>query len=74
MKSHVKETEPTGVKQYFPKLMISHESGIIVLMTEPGAGPTVGGPSHLEWEYGECLNWDMSYFEDFYGKVTLSND
>jgi hypothetical protein len=54
--------------------MISYESGVIVLMTSFGVGPTIGGSSQLDWEYGECLNWDMDNFEDFYGTITLSND
>lgn len=69
------------VKKYipsvgFPKIM-EDTHGIIVLMHSPGCGLLVGtSTGHyppMQYVGYQSSTWDMSYFKDFHGVVTLSN-
>lgn len=54
----------------FPKLMISKASDKIVYFTEKGVGVSIHNHDYpTEVEY--CTYWDMQFFKDFKGKITL---
>ena len=62
--------------QKFPLLMISKESGNIVLFTKTNWGTillaTKQETDHQLGYHSTC--WNMDYFEPFMGEITLTND
>ena len=57
----------------FPKLMNSKNKCVVVAFTEPKKGTVVWkNPGISLFEYR--TNWEMLFFEDFTGKVTLEED
>ena len=72
MKVEVKQPEE---KTPFPKLMIGTTSQCIVLFRSPKTGVVVYQGKHYDYPLGfDSGAWDMEYFTDFNGSVTLSND
>lgn len=80
MKSIVNNTDITIKQKPFPKLMIQHSTGTIILATaSEGQYLTGMQVSTIPSEdfnrvayYG--INWYAAQFVDFEGSVTLSND
>ncbi len=67
MKSTIIKSKATE----YPKMMISKDTGDIVLFSKYGTG-TVVRTGDWKWEmgkHGSC--WNMACFEDFTGKVLL---
>ena len=60
----------------FPLLMISRESGNVVLFTKNGYGTilmaTTKEKEHQLGYFSNC--WNMDYFRPFNGEITLTND
>ena len=56
----------------FPKLM-TNESGLVVFFLAPSSGVVVYPNSRQDIGH-YANNWLMSFFEDFDGSVTISND
>ena len=66
----------SGIQSGFPKMMVAGD-GEVVMFSAPDVGMVlVPGKSYSESNpvgyYHD--SWDMSYFSDFSGKVTLSNE
>ena len=75
MKCKVKFKDSSNNLRNFPRLMIS-DNGMIVLFEEEEQG-VVLVKSRVKVEFGvgeycECFN--MAFFQDFDGKVIVSND
>ena len=58
----------------FPKLMIGDFTNVIVLFSETSVGTVVerGANSELVGYFND--EWDMPYFKDYDGEITLSNE
>lgn len=60
----------TGVT--YPKLMQSTKTDVVVLFTKPGKGMVVvSTPRFYMGEYSET--WDMDFFANYQGTLTLEN-
>ena len=69
----IKEVEEVKVLG-FPRLMEGTESSVVVLFTESKKGAVVSvgtGDNEIGWYYS---NWQMDYFKDFKGGLTLTNN
>lgn len=70
----VKSTYNSAHNTKFPKMM-SANTGLIVLFTEPGVGmvihPDKGGFHSVGTTHG---SWAMVDFTDYHGSVTLSSE
>lgn len=57
----------------FPKLMISKDSGTVVLFSEDGIGTQL---NRVDYAFigTHSRSWAMKLFTDFTGSITLSND
>ena len=71
----------TKTKKQFPKLMIGECGEIILAIKSSGCdisgtcisiGICVGVSKCFIGEY--CNDWEISYFKDFEGSITLTND
>ncbi len=61
----------------FPKLMISKDSGTVVLFSEDGIGTQLNVDiSRVDYAFigTHSRSWAMKLFTDFTGSITLSND
>lgn len=73
MKSFVSdEKRPTD--RPFPKLMLSKKDHLIVLFCEPRIGTVLSTNDATFWSGRHESIWDMGWFVDFEGEITLSND
>ena len=70
VKVSLKENAAT-VKGY-PKLMVSNY-GVIVLFKKESIGTVVLSDIRYEMLH-YCSSWDMSFFKDYDGEVTLKNE
>jgi hypothetical protein len=74
MKSKLENHKVGQAVKPFPKLMITLESTVVSFQS-PGVGILVAKSTYNNTEIGgRYADWDMTQFEDFDGKVTLSND
>ena len=68
----IKEVEEVKVLG-FPRLMEGTESSVVVLFTESKKGVVVSvgaSADEIGWYHS---NWQMEYFKDFKGELTLKN-
>ena len=68
----IKEVEEVKVLG-FPRLMEGTESSVVVLFTESKKGAVVSvgtSDNEIGWYHH---NWQMDYFKDFKGELTLKN-
>lgn len=73
MKVEVNELDKKQIKA-FPKLM-GTKNGYIVLFSKPEKGVCLKKPESTADIIGSYYDeWNMDYFEDFNGSITLSND
>ena len=61
------------VDKPFPKLMSDRNIDVIVLFLSPENGVCVYPNSHPYYMVYNDDSWDVKYFVDFGGEVTLSN-
>ena len=69
----IKEVEEVKVLG-FPRLMEGTESSVVVLFTESKKGVVVSvgtSENKIGWYHS---NWQMEYFKDFKGELTLTNN
>ena len=72
MSVEVRLKESVFTLKKFPKLMISND-GIIVLFSRYCSGTIIVGSRYKE--QGEFSDmWEMCYFKDYHGEVTLKNE
>ena len=60
-------------KKCFPKLMTHPESGAIVLFINPTVGTYIKTPSMSDIGRSFTNGWKIEQWEDYEGKITLSN-
>jgi len=76
MKVEINEKGKTKAKE-FPKLMIG-TLGTIVLMVSYGVGFAIDSNKKTDSKFKEIGSfhdkWQMEFFKDFEGSITLSND
>lgn len=73
MKSIVNQKEEVKEKG-FPKLMISESSKNVVWFSKSEVGVVVYSENIVQPVGYTYCDWNMDYFKDFNGTVTLSND
>ncbi len=65
---------PAPVEKPFPKLMISNQNNIIVLMTGRKSGFVIGNATSQQRLGYYSKIWTSENFSDYTGTVKLSND
>ena len=73
IKAEISDKKKEPVNEY-PKLMM-HKDGSIVLFMEVGVGTILFNASPHGKDVGKFSpNWNVDFFTDFHGSITISNE
>ena len=72
----ITKTNPKGTSDAkpFPKLMIGNRTNVIVLFSHIKTGTIQVKGNHSGQVGLHDSSWDMNYFKDYDGEITLSNE